>query len=98
MSIDRSPFKPKRQKRVFSFDAPQAKEVLLAGDFNDWKAEKHPLKKNNDGLWQKSTFLLPGRYEYKFLVDGTWKVDPENTQVCMNQFGSQNNVFTISSK
>ena len=90
--------KPKRRKAVFSLDAPQAKEVFLAGDFNEWKAEKHPLKRNADGIWEKITFLFPGRYEYKFIVDGKWELDPDNRQVCLNQFCTHNNVITISLK
>ncbi len=98
MSIKSSTLKPKRQMRVFSPNAPQTKEVFLAGNFNDWKAEKHPLKKDDDGVLKKNTFLFPGTYEYKFFVDGHWELDPDNPQVCVNPFGAHNNVITISAK
>lgn len=90
--------KPKRRRVVFSLDTPKATEVFVAGDFNVWKAEKHPLKRNPDGVWKKIAFLLPGSYEYKFIVDGVWELDPKNQRVCPNQFGTQNNVITISAK
>ena len=90
--------KPKRRRVVFTLDASQAKEVFLAGDFNDCKKEKHPLKKNAKGIWEKIAMLFPGRYEYKFLVDGQWKRDPENPATCPNCFGSSNSVINVSSK
>ena len=90
--------KPKRRKVVFTVDASQAREVFLAGDFNDWNKEKHPLKKNAKGVWEKTAMLFPGRYEYKFLVVGQWKRDPENPQACLNCFGSHNSVINVSPK
>ena len=90
--------KPKRRRVVFTLDASQAKEVFLAGDFNDWKKEKHPLKKNAKGIWEKIAMLFPGRYEYKFVIAGQWKRDTENPQTCLNCFGSRNSVISVSSK
>ena len=90
--------KPKRRKVVFTLDASQAKEVFLAGEFNDWNEEKHPLKKNAKGVWEKTAMLFPGRYEYKFVIDGQWKRDPENPRTCPNSFGSRNSVISVSSK
>ena len=89
---------PRRRKVVFTVDALRAREVFLAGDFNDWTPEKHPLKKNAKGVWEKTAMLFPGRYEYKFLVDGQWKRDPENPQACLNCFGSHNSVIIVSPK
>jgi hypothetical protein len=40
--------------------------------------------------------LLPGQYEYKFLVDGQWKQDPKNNRICPNKFGTYNNVFNLT--
>ena len=54
--------KPKRRKFVYTLDASQAREVFLVGDFNDWDEEKHPLKKNAKGVWEKIAMLFPGRF------------------------------------
>ena len=35
--------KVSRRRVVFTFFAPQAKEVLLMGDFNNWDAKVHPM-------------------------------------------------------
>ena len=50
----------KRKKVTFNLDATHTKEVLIAGDFNDWNPEKHPMKQKEDGSWQKSLMLPSG--------------------------------------
>lgn len=85
-----------RKKVTFSFHAPQAESVLLAGDFNQWNLRKHPLKKNGSGAWEASLMLTPNTYEYKYIVDGDWQMDPVNNRTCENCFGSQNNLVTVS--
>lgn len=87
-----------RCRFTFSLDAPQANEVYLMGDFNGWRAKTHSLKKNRDGIWQKIVMLEPGRYEYRYLVDGDWWNDPQNDQMCPNSFGTQNSVIRIKEK
>jgi 1,4-alpha-glucan branching enzyme len=66
------------------------------GDSNNWNARKHPMKSNENGMWNKSVVIPPGRYEYKFLVDRQWKEDPQNDQTCLNSFGTYNNVFNLT--
>lgn len=87
--------KIKRQKITFSFESSNAKEVILMGDFNNWNPKKHPMKKDDNGKWTKAVLLPPGKYEYKFLVDGQWKEDPHNERICPNKFGSCNNIFNL---
>jgi 1,4-alpha-glucan branching enzyme len=89
---------PKRRRVTFSLEAPKAKQVTLLGDFNQWNAKTQPMKKNSKGKWNKTIMLVPGRYEYRFLVDGKWQNDPHNENVCPNCYGSDNNYLTISKK
>jgi hypothetical protein len=42
--------------------------------------------------------LSPGNYEYKFLVDGQWKEDPQNDQLHPNCFGTYNNIINVVEK
>ena len=84
-----------KRRIKFSMKAPDATEVLLMGDFNKWSAKAHPMKNSGHGIWEKVTMLSPGRYEYKFLVDGNWKEDPENDQACPNSFNTYNNVLIV---
>lgn len=63
---------PTRKAIEFTCRAPEARQVYLAGTFNDWSTTATPLKKTSDGEWQVALQLLPARYEFKFLVDGAW--------------------------
>ena len=83
------------KKVQFSFNFSQAKEVLLAGEFNQWKGEKHNMKKANQGLWEKTLMLKPGTYEYKYQVDGLWVEKPVNQHSRLNSFGTYNNVLVV---
>jgi 1,4-alpha-glucan branching enzyme len=90
--------KVKRQRISFSFESSDAKEVNLVGNFNNWNPKKHPMKKDDNGRWTKAVILPPGKYEYKFLVDGQWKQDPQNARICPNNFGTYNNVFNLTKR
>lgn len=89
---------PKKRKIRFSLIAPDASNVSVAGDFNAWDATCHSLKKKNNGQWEKSLNLPPGAYQYKFVVDGQWRLDPGNDQACDNEFGTRNNVLVVKGK
>lgn len=86
---------PKRRRVTFSLDAPEADSVYLAGDFNAWDHRKHPLKRNENGVWQKALMLFPGRYEYRFLLNGRWTNDTQNPETCLNCYGTFNNVIMV---
>jgi 1,4-alpha-glucan branching enzyme len=84
-------------KRVlFSLVARGAKDVTLVGDFTDWQAR--PLimdrMKPRSRTFAAAISLPPGRYEYKFIVDGEWVEDPKAESV-PNEFGTRNSVVTI---
>ena len=93
--------KPKQKKKTqnrritFKLEASEAKEAILVGDFNNWDVKKHRMKKDNKGRWTKIVTLAPGRYEYKFLVDGQWQNDPGNDQMVHNSFGTVNNILNV---
>ncbi len=96
MAKVKSEKKIKRRRVTFSIDLSDAKEVILMGNFNDWNPKKHPMQKDENGVWNKSVILPPGNYEYKFLVDGHWKEDPQNDQICQNRFGTYNSVINLT--
>jgi len=79
----------------FRFYAPQAKRVSVAGNFNNWDAKKFSAKKDSKGNWIVKLNLKPGRYEYKFVVDGSWLNDPKCTSSVSNGLGSHNSVIEI---
>jgi 1,4-alpha-glucan branching enzyme len=82
--------KPKLIKTEFNLSAPQAKSVFVAGNFNQWNLSAHPLKQEKNGVWKISLPLGPGRYEYRFLVDGEWQNDPNCSSLVENPFGTLN--------
>lgn len=98
MPGQRSKEKTKKRRVTFLLKAPEAKEAMLMGDFNGWDKKSHPMKTAEGGMWKKILMLTPGRYEYKFLVDGEWRNDPENELLCPNDFGTHNNLLTVSKK
>jgi len=73
---------------LFSFEAPRASKVYLAGDFNNWANndegkitdKEFLMEKGEDGVWRKTVKLPPGAYAYKFAVDGDWQADPNVTE------------------
>ena len=86
--------KAKNRKVAFSIEAPEAKTVFLAGDFNNWGPD--PMKKDDDGVWKRTLKLAPNIYEYKFIIDGEWKMDLQNSKTCSNCFGTKNNILAVS--
>jgi len=96
MTKVKSKQKINRRRVTFSFESSDAKEVILMGDFNNWNEKKHPMKSDENGLWNQSVVIPPGNYEYKFLVDGQWEEDPQNDQACLNCFGTYNSVFNLT--
>lgn len=82
----------------FKLLAPDAKEVFLCGDFNNWEsnAEDYRMSKDEDNIWRKKLKLQAGRYEYQFVVDGQWWTDPENPNRQSNPYCTENSVITVS--
>lgn len=97
MSRIKSSQKSGRRRVIFSLESSEASEVILMGDFNRWNPKKHHMKKDDNGVWEKTTMLFPGRYEYRFLVDNRWENDPKNKHSCFNRFGTENNVIIVPS-
>jgi 1,4-alpha-glucan branching enzyme len=83
-------------KRVtFKLIAPEAEQVVLAGSFNGWANDGTTLKRDAKGVWKTQVSLKPGRYEYRFRVDGHWRDDPECPARIPNGFGSENCIIEV---
>jgi len=81
---------------VFSYAAPGAQLVELAGGFNDWNPE--PMADaDGDGTWELTKVLEPGSWEYKFVADGTWETDPTNPNKVSDGYGGHNSLLEIPS-
>ena len=74
------------------------KKVFVAGSFNDWKPEKQLVDKNNSGVYRCQLRLMPGEYQYKFVIDGNWCLDAENPNFIPNDFGTLNSLLLVREK
>jgi len=80
----------------FECFALDARRVTVAGDFNGWNPDALPMRKNRNGVWKVFLALAPGRYAYRFVVDGIWQNDPHALVQLPNPFGGWNSVVTVS--
>ena len=86
----------KKVKQQFVFHAPEATSVKIVGNFNNWiPADTSNMARNKDGTWSKNLFLAPGSYQYRFVVDGNWVEDINNSKFVKNAFGGKNSVIEI---
>lgn len=82
-----------KKKGLFRFAVKPrdgGREVLLAGDFSEWKPVK--MTKQKDGTFVSSVPLAPGSHEYKFIIDGQWITDPDHGTFAVGPHGP-NSVF-----
>ncbi len=90
------PLEPEAKEVTFQIEAPAAKDVYLAGDFNGWEINNEGmLASRESGWWEKRVALPSGRYRYKFLVDGEWIIDSKNPEQEPNVFGTLDSILSI---
>ena len=59
----------------FLFYRPQAQQVHLAGDFNDWRNGELPMQRREDGYWLARMHLPAGEFKFRYCADGEWFTD-----------------------
>ena len=79
---------------LFSYVAPGAQVVELAGTFNDWTPELMD-DADGDGTWERLLVLTPGAWEYKFVEDGDWTTDPTNPNKVSDGYGEHNSLLEV---
>ncbi len=94
-SITRSLISGALQEVEFALNAPDAKKVCIAGQFNDWNTKSLPMKKGRDGTWKIKLKLPRGKCEYKYFVDGSWAQDISGAERVPNPFGTSNCVIYV---
>jgi chromosome partitioning protein len=97
---DEELFEPQAQfpsQAMFSYFDPGAREVIVAGDFNDWlPSERFRLHKHRDGNWTLRLPLEAGKYHYKFIVDGRSREDPANPKREVGEHGQITSILDVS--
>jgi enterochelin esterase-like enzyme len=74
-----------------------AESVAIYGSFNDWIQTKNYFAREGDG-WVCRLDLEPGRYTYKFLIDGVAINDPANPATEDDGQGRIDSVIIIKPK
>jgi hypothetical protein len=83
----------------FELVAPDARNVRLAGSFNQWQAEAIPLNAGAGGVWSTTVALPLGEHQYQFVVDGErWIPDPTAHAQVDDGFGGTNSVIVVGPK
>jgi chromosome partitioning protein len=81
---------------VFTLEAPEAARVQLAADFNGWTPEGNEMEAVGQ-TWKKLVRLAPGRYRYRYVIDGEWRRDPGNALAEASPFGGEDSVLVVES-
>jgi putative esterase/AMP-activated protein kinase-like protein len=74
-----------------------AEAVAIYGSFNNWIQTKNYCGRQGDG-WICRLDLAPGKYTYKFLVDGVGVNDPANSDTADDGNGHTDSVIVVKPK
>jgi hypothetical protein len=85
--------------QIAFFEARDAKQVSVVGDFNNWDGAASPMKRlGADGPWTVTVFAKPGRHRYALLVDGTTLLaDPRAPHARDLDYGGDASVLMVVS-
>lgn len=75
-------------------DFSHARIVAVAGTFNGWNQSQYLFKRAGNE-WICRISLPPGEYQYKFIVDGSWLVDPRNPNVVHDERDFENSQLVV---
>ncbi len=84
---------------VVRYRDAHAGEVRIAGDFNGWIPDKGVRSmiesEGETRIWTKILYLKPGTYQYRYVVDGEWFRDPNNSNWVPSPAGQENSVLVV---
>jgi len=80
---------------VFTVEAPDAAQVQIAGDFNDWKPELTEMEPVGR-VWRRTLELAPGRYRYRYVIDGQWCTEPMNPVVEPSPYSGNDSLLVLA--
>ena len=82
----------------FLLEAPGARSVAVAGDFDQWEGSHTLTDPDGDGVWTGRVPLRPGLHQYMFVIDGAdWITDPNAQHYADDGFGGRNAVIAVES-
>jgi len=78
----------------FQVSADPGSDVFVTGTFNNWNPfQCRMLDESGTGIFRIALKLPPGRHEYKFVVNGEWRSDPNYPDWVVNEHGTLNSVI-----
>lgn len=88
-------FLPVKPNHLFALKGhTDAETVIVTGSFNGWNTKEYRMVRQGD-QWIFPIRLNPGKYTYKFIVDGVWMIDPANKLWEENQYNTGNSVLWV---
>lgn len=85
---------PRRQV-VLRYQGYAGRELLLAGDFNNWEPDHDVITRRVGDIIEKVLALPPGVYQYRLVVDGKWQDDTSNPERTPNLVGGYNSLLRV---
>jgi chromosome partitioning protein len=79
---------------MFTVEAADAERVQVAGDFNDWTLGDSEMEPAG-AVWKKVVKLPPGRYRYRYVIDGRWQSDPLNAVAEPSPYGGEDSILIV---
>jgi 1,4-alpha-glucan branching enzyme len=99
-TLETGPVQVAPREIVVRFRDEKANDVRIAGDFNGWVPDKGVRSliesEGQTRVWTKILRLAPGTYQYRYVVDGEWRADPENPEAISSAVGGRNSVLVVS--
>jgi hypothetical protein len=99
-TLEAGPAQQAPREIVVRFRDEKANDVRIAGDFNGWVPDKGVRSliesEGQTRVWTKILRLAPGTYQYRYVVDGEWRADPENPELISSAVGGRNSVLVVS--
>ncbi|MCC6906943.1 MAG: AAA family ATPase [Phycisphaerales bacterium] len=97
VELERRPAATGCRIRMVYRAAHSAERVFIAGDFNQWTPQETPMRFNeSQGEFEAWLTLPPGRYRYRFVVDGHWIIDPDNPRTEPSAAGQLHSLLTVA--
>ncbi|MEM1185079.1 MAG: AAA family ATPase [Planctomycetota bacterium] len=82
---------------LFVQPATLGRQICIAGAFNGWNADSHPMRKNEAlGVHELSIEMHAGDHSYRLIIDGVWSPDPHNSTTTPNEFGGLNSLIRVT--
>lgn len=86
---------PVARRVRLEFVHSKARRVNITGSFNDWRPGSTWMIAVSAGTWVKDLMLPPGRYEYRFEVDGCRPGQTADSDTQQNPIGDRTRVLWV---